>query len=89
MHIRETPQYEVKYNSGVRYVTFNNVFNATYNSKSDIWTKYSHPLIFVKNVNMKKVINKNYADRKTIQAAWIVSHCHTYSGRDDYVRNLQ
>ncbi|XP_046577828.1 alpha-(1,3)-fucosyltransferase C-like isoform X1 [Haliotis rubra] len=58
----------------------------TYRSDSDIWYPYGR-------VNRRKdLLTKNYtalAVKKTKQAAWVVSHCSTYSKREEFVQMLK
>ena len=65
----------------------NNVFNltATYHHKADIHMPYG----FCDRHPGSEKPRTNYAEDKKGLVSWIVSHCNTHNGRENYVDELQ
>ena len=56
------------------------------------WSDYINPPETTVNIDMFRNITANHDyifDKDKVEIAWIVSHCHTTSDREGYVRNLQ
>ena len=67
--------------------SFNNLFNlsSNYHSKSDVQTPYG----VCQKSSKGETLLENYSEGKTGLVSWIVSHCHTNSRRERYVRILK
>ena len=65
----------------------NNLFNlsATYHTQSDMVMPYG----YCDKVQNAEVVKDTYTTGKTGLVAWIVSHCNTHSGRENYIAELK
>ena len=68
----------------------NNLFNlsSTFHSRSDLVTPYGRCEVNARS-SPGELIRDTYTTGKTGIVGWIVSHCNTHSGRENYVQQLQ